>query len=1092
MLPLFTGTDPTSSRRRINLGGASSSSSSAQSTLESAKARRNERLEHRRRVDAASQIQAWWRGLLERRAVRERLSRELDSSGKWDVDSIRRVCFIGSGDVVGRWSRGVVESGKVDVGILNSHPYLLQKLPSTLLSLVSSDINSVYAPSHLTLLTFLVPLLSSDFDITTHISQCIRTSTKDSPCLPQLVTLLFSSPTSTHTKNLIKSILTTPLLPNRLPLPVLTQFSIAIATPLAGLSVDKVRGVAAELSLEDRIHLLSNLLAFVTPRVSKLPKTAVEAYVYLLADLLENVPAEAFDLDARASHIDDSEEEEEEEEIRVRVVETFDVREEKNEEKMPDVDSKTMKRIQSLVSGSTVTALLGATSTKRMQVYRLLLAVFRVWPTKKEGLIDLLFATGGGGGGIVKDLWRGTVRSSGLGREGVDSYDVLVPQQQSRLLGQDSDPWPALLLLCEIYTQVLGTMGDDEFFSPSSSGNPLALDDIRLLSRMVLNIVWVMYTQPPPPTSSTSSFMATRGTLTTLLRALHARDARRAYVPEGHWIKLPSGGGGEAFIEAALVEEEKLLLAEQGDTDVDDDDTMDIDIDYPEFSSSRARRTTRPKPTTTRARKALEQHLAKHQRILQDIPFSIPFDLRVRVFRGFVVLDGVVRRSPHSQGSVRDSLTILSNPSIAAMYTHRGHYSTKKRIDIRRGHVAQDGFDKLHLPTRTLHPHPHEEGWNWKHPLEIGFIDQWGTEEAGIDGGGLFKEFFTELCKETFDPRRGLWATTEKEEEREVYPRPSKTQEEPYALEWYNFMGKVVGKAMYEGILVDVVFARFFLARWLSSSSTSSSLGKEKKGVKSVRMTLLDDLRSLDEEVWRGLVFLKRLPPAEVEPLGLRFCVDVEEFGETTTYDLIPNGSQVAVTRDNRMQYIHLLSHFKLIKQLRLQSTSFFNGISELIQPRWVRMFTPRELSNLISGVGGGDAKVDIGDLRRWTRYGGLYSGFDGHDSQQQQQQQQQREGGFTGRDAQKQAEKTIEWFWTILHTFGEEEKRGLLKFVTSCGRPPLLGFKELNPHFAIRDAGEDQDRLPTASTCVNLLKVGEASEVQVTGDIEGEAVAGD
>ena len=33
-------------------------------------------------------------------------------------------------------------------------------------------------------------------------------------------------------------------------------------------------------------------------------------------------------------------------------------------------------------------------------------------------------------------------------------------------------------------------------------------------------------------------------------------------------------------------------------------------------------------------------------------------------------------------------------------------------------------------------------------------------------------------------------------------------------------------------------------------------------------------------------------------------------------------------------------------------------------------------------------------------------------------------------------------------------------------------GFKELNPHFAIRDATDDQSRLPTASTCVNLLKV--------------------
>jgi hypothetical protein len=33
-------------------------------------------------------------------------------------------------------------------------------------------------------------------------------------------------------------------------------------------------------------------------------------------------------------------------------------------------------------------------------------------------------------------------------------------------------------------------------------------------------------------------------------------------------------------------------------------------------------------------------------------------------------------------------------------------------------------------------------------------------------------------------------------------------------------------------------------------------------------------------------------------------------------------------------------------------------------------------------------------------------------------------------------------------------------------------GFKELVPNFAIRDAGDDQSRLPTSSTCVNLLKV--------------------
>ena len=53
-----------------------------------------------------------------------------------------------------------------------------------------------------------------------------------------------------------------------------------------------------------------------------------------------------------------------------------------------------------------------------------------------------------------------------------------------------------------------------------------------------------------------------------------------------------------------------------------------------------------------------------------------------------------------------------------------------------------------------------------------------------------------------------------------------------------------------------------------------------------------------------------------------------------------------------------------------------------------------------------------------------------------------------------------------------DDERRAVLKFVTSTPRAPLLGFGTLNPRFSIRDAGRDQDRLPSTSTCVNLLKL--------------------
>ncbi|XP_012490552.1 uncharacterized protein LOC105803099 isoform X3 [Gossypium raimondii] len=65
---------------------------------------------------------------------------------------------------------------------------------------------------------------------------------------------------------------------------------------------------------------------------------------------------------------------------------------------------------------------------------------------------------------------------------------------------------------------------------------------------------------------------------------------------------------------------------------------------------------------------------------------------------------------------------------------------------------------------------------------------------------------------------------------------------------------------------------------------------------------------------------------------------------------------------------------------------------------------------------------------------------------------------------------------------FEPKERYMLLKFVTSCSRAPLLGFKYLQPAFTIHkvasDAplwaaigGSDVEQLPSASTCYNTLK---------------------
>lgn len=178
-----------------------------------------------------------------------------------------------------------------------------------------------------------------------------------------------------------------------------------------------------------------------------------------------------------------------------------------------------------------------------------------------------------------------------------------------------------------------------------------------------------------------------------------------------------------------------------------------------------------------------------------------------------------------------------------------------------------------------------------------------------------------------------------------------------HSLDWYRFIGRILGKALYEGILVEVAFAGFFLAKvrclvdgFLTNKvdlQLSQWLGKQ---------SFLDDLASLDPDLYQGLVFLKNYT-GNMEDLSLNFTVANEggscmlpilfisstpgtfdiEFGVAKTIDLIHDGSNVPITRENRLQYIYLVSHYKLSKQIKLQSEAFFEGLSEMIDPKWLR-----------------------------------------------------------------------------------------------------------------------------------------------------------
>ena len=199
--------------------------------------------------------------------------------------------------------------------------------------------------------------------------------------------------------------------------------------------------------------------------------------------------------------------------------------------------------------------------------------------------------------------------------------------------------------------------------------------------------------------------------------------------------------------------------------------------------------------------------------------------------------------------------------------------------------------------------------------------------------------------------------------------------------------------------------------------------------------------------------------PGNVEDFSLNFTVTDtlsaprarEQHGErppmrTVTRDLKPNGSDIPVSNENRLVYISYIARHRLQVQPHLQTSAFLRGLGDIIQPSWLSMFNQSELQTL---VGGDSSEIDVPDLRRNTLYGGVYA---------------------LGDDQLEHP--SIMLFWEVMKSLSDADRRKVLKFVTSTPRAPLLGFGQLNPHFSIRDAGAEQDRLPSTSTCVNLLKL--------------------
>uniref|UniRef100_A0A8C5HRY6 Ubiquitin-protein ligase E3C n=1 Tax=Gouania willdenowi TaxID=441366 RepID=A0A8C5HRY6_GOUWI len=561
---------------------------------------------------------------------------------------------------------------------------------------------------------------------------------------------------------------------------------------------------------------------------------------------------------------------------------------------------------------------------------------------------------------------------------------------------------PIFYLFSSLFSHSLISVHDSEFFGHQLEGSqtqstmmPFTLSELVTLSRCLrdacLGIIKLAY--PETKTEHREEYMAAFRSvgvktntliqqriqaeekrwvqlfkvITNLVKMVKARDIRRPFCPAGHWlseeVNIRADKVTQLYVPAARNVWRTRRMGRIGPLQ----STLDVGSEPPQLTVSE------------------ERHLA----ILTELPFVVPFEERVKIFQRLIYTD---KRDVQGDGPFPDGIIVT----------------------IRRNYIYEDAYDKLS---------PENEP-DLKKRIRVHLLNAHGLDEAGIDGGGIFREFLNELLKSGFNPNQGFFKTTN---EGLLYPSPTAEMlvEDSFTRHYY-FLGRILGKALYENMLVELPFASFFLSKLLGTSADVD----------------IHHLASLDPEMYRNLLFLKSYE-GDVEELGLNFTVVNNDLGQAQVVELKLGGKDIPVTTVNRIAYIHLMADYRLNKQIRPHCLAFRQGLANVVNLEWLRMFDQQEIQVLISGA---HVPICLDDLKHFTNYSGGYSA----------------------------THPVIQIFWEVVESFTDDEKRMLLKFVTSCSRPPLLGFKELYPAFCIHNGGSDLERLPTASTCMNLLKLPE------------------
>jgi len=336
------------------------------------------------------------------------------------------------------------------------------------------------------------------------------------------------------------------------------------------------------------------------------------------------------------------------------------------------------------------------------------------------------------------------------------------------------------------------------------------------------------------------------------------------------------------------------------------------------------------------------------------------------------------------------------------------------QISVNRASLFQDSFDFIrNLDALTL-----------TRTLRIKF-----EGEKGLDYGGMSREWFLKISEAIIDPKFGLF----KKVGRYEYQIDPNSYKVDGSLELFNFIGTIMGMALYHGHLFQGYFSHSFYKAFLGKKLT------------------MDDLALVDEALHKSMSYI--LACDDIEDLDLTFALSEKYNGEDVEFELKKGGAKIEVTKKNKDEFVRLaVNHY--VFGAEQQMAMIREGFIRFVPDHLLESFSPEDLIEVF----GGRADIDLADLKAHTIYDG---GYDTDSS-------------------------AIKWFWEVLDGMSQDELRKLLQFTTGTTKVPVGGFEHLygsNGPQKFTILLKEQHGLPSAHSCFNRLELPEYASLEEVKD---------